>query len=160
MANMSCASAKTTGLMRPTSSRLPILISPLARGFWNGRFRRARTRKFKVDMENFKARENPSGDTSQGPRSLIVIAGTWVPLDVGRAIAEQHNVLHLLRPLFDFVPGDKSPPPAPKHTTAASTRPKAAKQSAAPKRAPSMLPSQPLSIFSAYRTVKLTEQDQ
>jgi transcription factor MBP1 len=61
-----------------------------------------------------------------------------VPLDLGRAIAEQHNVLHLLRPLFDFVPGDKSPPPAPKHTTAASTRPKVVKQSVAPKRAPSM----------------------
>ncbi|KAI9767771.1 MAG: hypothetical protein M1840_005452 [Geoglossum simile] len=72
----------------------------------------------------------------QGKRSIR----TWVPLDVGRAIAEQHNVLHLLRPLFDFVPGDKSPPPAPKHTTAASTRPKVAKQSAAPKRAP-MAPS-------------------
>ncbi|KAH0551628.1 hypothetical protein GP486_007155 [Trichoglossum hirsutum] len=64
--------------------------------------------------------------------------GTWVPLDLGRAIAQQHNVLHLLRPLFDFVPGDKSPPPAPKHTTAASTRPKLIKQSVAPRRAPSI----------------------
>ncbi|KAH0545123.1 hypothetical protein FGG08_000735 [Glutinoglossum americanum] len=102
----------------------------------NEKSRRVPTRRFKADTGSFKARESFRDDISQEQRLLTGGAGTWVPLDLGRAIAEQHNVLHLLRPLFDFVPGDKSPPPAPKHTTAASARPKAAKQSAAPKRAP------------------------
>lgn len=46
--------------------------------------------------------------------------GTWIPLQDGRMLAERNRVLDRLRPIFDFVPGDKSPPPAPKHTTAAS----------------------------------------
>ncbi|KAJ9254856.1 hypothetical protein DTO207G8_3386 [Paecilomyces variotii] len=49
--------------------------------------------------------------------------GTWIPLPEGRLLAERNNILDKLRPIFDFVPGDRSPPPAPKHTTAAS-RPK------------------------------------
>ncbi|CAD6591506.1 MAG: hypothetical protein ASARMPREDX12_005196 [Alectoria sarmentosa] len=43
--------------------------------------------------------------------------GTWVPLREGRLLAERNGVLEKLRPIFDFVPGDSSPPPAPKHTT-------------------------------------------
>ncbi|KAI9891540.1 MAG: hypothetical protein M1814_002663 [Vezdaea aestivalis] len=50
--------------------------------------------------------------------------GTWVPLADGRDLAERNNVLDALRPIFDFVPGDRSPPPAPKHITAASNKPK------------------------------------
>jgi transcription factor MBP1 len=50
--------------------------------------------------------------------------GTWVPLQDGRALAERNNVLEKLRPIFDFVPGDRSPPPAPKHATAATNRPR------------------------------------
>ncbi|KAH0156339.1 apses-domain-containing protein, partial [Aureobasidium melanogenum] len=46
--------------------------------------------------------------------------GTWIPLPEGRQLAERNRVLDKLRPIFDFVPGDRSPPPAPKHTTAAS----------------------------------------
>ncbi|KAF2470224.1 apses-domain-containing protein [Lindgomyces ingoldianus] len=57
--------------------------------------------------------------------------GTWVPLHDGRLLAERNQVLHKLLPIFDFVPGDRSPPPAPKHATAASNRPKAPRQSAA-----------------------------
>lgn len=38
----------------------------------------------------------------------------------GRHLAERHKVLDQLRPIFDFIPGDKSPPPAPKHATASS----------------------------------------
>ncbi|KAI8394229.1 uncharacterized protein BYT42DRAFT_553753 [Radiomyces spectabilis] len=50
--------------------------------------------------------------------------GTWVPFERGVALAEQYHVDHLLKPMFDFVKGDTSPPIAPKHVTAASTRPR------------------------------------
>ena len=43
--------------------------------------------------------------------------GTWVPLSEGKLLAERNGVFDKLRPIFDFVPGDTSPPPAPKHTT-------------------------------------------
>ncbi|EZF10377.1 hypothetical protein H112_08310 [Trichophyton rubrum D6] len=46
--------------------------------------------------------------------------GTWIPLAEARALADKNNVLDRLRPLFDFMTGDTSPPPAPKHSTAAS----------------------------------------
>ena len=51
--------------------------------------------------------------------------GTWIPLHDGRMLAERNGVLEKMLPIFDFVPGDRSPPPAPKHATAASSRPKA-----------------------------------
>jgi hypothetical protein len=57
--------------------------------------------------------------------------GTWIPLEEGRHLAERNNVLHKMRPIFDYVPGDRSPPPAPKHATAASNRMKPPRQSAA-----------------------------
>ncbi|EDN03254.1 APSES transcription factor [Histoplasma capsulatum] len=50
--------------------------------------------------------------------------GTWVPLQEGRELAERNGILEKLLPIFDFVAGDRSPPPAPKHTTAASSRPR------------------------------------
>lgn len=50
--------------------------------------------------------------------------GTWIPLEDGRGLAERNNCLDKLRPIFDFVPGDRSPPPAPKHATAAAGKPK------------------------------------
>lgn len=43
--------------------------------------------------------------------------GTWVPLREGRLLAERNGIIDKLRPIFDYVPGDSSPPPAPKHTT-------------------------------------------
>ncbi|CAK4032453.1 Cell division cycle-related res2 pct1 [Lecanosticta acicola] len=46
--------------------------------------------------------------------------GTWIPLVDGRELAAKNNVLDKLRLIFDFVPGDRSPPPAPKHATASS----------------------------------------
>jgi hypothetical protein len=61
--------------------------------------------------------------------------GTWVPLQDGRTLAERNGVLEKLLPIFDYVPGDRSPPPAPKHATAASNRPKVPRQSAAARRA-------------------------
>ncbi|KZT62205.1 apses-domain-containing protein [Calocera cornea HHB12733] len=50
--------------------------------------------------------------------------GTWVPMDRGLALARQYNVEHLLRPIIDFVPAEASPPLAPKHITAAPSKPK------------------------------------
>ena len=61
--------------------------------------------------------------------------GTWIPLDDGRLLAERNGVLDKMRPILDFVPGDRSPPPAPKHATAASNRMKPPRQSAAANRA-------------------------
>ncbi|KAI9715368.1 MAG: hypothetical protein M1812_006013 [Candelaria pacifica] len=61
--------------------------------------------------------------------------GTWVPLPDGRELASRNKILETLRPIFDFVPGDRSPPQAPKHTTAASNKPKQPRQPAAPRRA-------------------------
>ncbi|KKK16001.1 hypothetical protein P175DRAFT_0531024 [Aspergillus ochraceoroseus IBT 24754] len=46
--------------------------------------------------------------------------GTWIPLPEGRMLAERNNIIDKLRPIFDYVAGDRTPPPAPKHTTAAS----------------------------------------
>ncbi|OCK85001.1 apses-domain-containing protein [Lepidopterella palustris CBS 459.81] len=60
--------------------------------------------------------------------------GTWVPLHDGRVLAERNGVLDKLLPIFDYVPGDRSPPPAPKHATAASNRPKVPRQTAAARR--------------------------
>ncbi|KAL4931060.1 putative APSES transcription factor [Aspergillus undulatus] len=54
--------------------------------------------------------------------------GTWIPLPEGRLLAERNNILDKLRPIFDFIAGDRSPPPAPKHTSAAS-KPRAPKNS-------------------------------
>ena len=50
--------------------------------------------------------------------------GTWVPLAEGRALAQKNGVLDRLSKIFNFVAGDRSPPPAPKHATAASGRAK------------------------------------
>lgn len=62
--------------------------------------------------------------------------GTWVPLPEGRALADKHGIIDRISTIFDFVAGDRSPPPAPKHTTAASSRPKHPKPAPAPKKAP------------------------
>ncbi len=50
-----------------------------------------------------------------------------MPLQDGKALAERNNVLDKLLPIFDFVPGERSPPPAPKHATATSSKPKLGK---------------------------------
>ncbi|KAJ5626210.1 KilA N-terminal/APSES-type HTH DNA-binding [Penicillium lagena] len=56
--------------------------------------------------------------------------GTWIPLPEGRVLAERNNILSKLTPIFDYVPGDRSPPPAPKHSSAPS-KPRAPRKSAA-----------------------------
>ncbi|MCJ1474405.1 hypothetical protein MMC13_003063 [Lambiella insularis] len=60
--------------------------------------------------------------------------GTWIPLDLGQQLAEKNGVYEKLKPIFDYIPGNVTPPPAPKHTTAASSKPKAPR--AAPVRKP------------------------
>ncbi|RDA87783.1 hypothetical protein CP532_2477 [Ophiocordyceps camponoti-leonardi (nom. inval.)] len=49
--------------------------------------------------------------------------GTWIPLDAGEALAHRHEVYQRLHPIFEYVPGNESPPPAPRH----ATKPKAFK---------------------------------
>ncbi|KAI5122126.1 hypothetical protein M0805_000774 [Coniferiporia weirii] len=44
--------------------------------------------------------------------------GTWIPLDRSLELAKQYNCEILLRPIIDFQPDSKSPPPAPKHVVA------------------------------------------
>ncbi|KAF2182002.1 apses-domain-containing protein [Zopfia rhizophila CBS 207.26] len=68
--------------------------------------------------------------------------GTWVPLSDGRLLAERNGVLDKLLPIFDFIPGDRSPPPAPKHATAATNRPKVQRQGAGARRNAFMTASQ------------------
>jgi len=68
------------------------------------------------------------GSPSVGPGAWKLIrTGTWVPLDRARAIAAQYNVEELLSPIFNFRPSTESPPLAPKHITAASTKPRIAR---------------------------------
>ncbi|KAH8808009.1 hypothetical protein F5884DRAFT_704424 [Xylogone sp. PMI_703] len=56
--------------------------------------------------------------------------GTWIPLEQGQALAQRNGVYEKLRIIFEFTPGNLSPPPAPKHTT---NKPKAPKKPAVPK---------------------------
>ncbi|CAO3690866.1 unnamed protein product [Rhizopus microsporus] len=60
--------------------------------------------------------------------------GTWVPLERGKELAQLYEVDNLLDPILNFVKGDKSPPIAPKHTTAASARAKKAAREPRPVR--------------------------
>ncbi|ROV88956.1 hypothetical protein VMCG_10127 [Cytospora schulzeri] len=53
--------------------------------------------------------------------------GTYLPLQDARDLAHTHNVLDRLHPIFDFVPGAVTPPPAPRH----ASKPKQPKKAAA-----------------------------
>ncbi|KXH43046.1 hypothetical protein CSIM01_01800 [Colletotrichum simmondsii] len=55
--------------------------------------------------------------------------GTWIPLDKGVALAQRNNIYDRLRLIFEYTPGEQSPPPAPRHTS----KPKAPKKPAVPK---------------------------
>ncbi|KAK8092933.1 cell division cycle-related protein res1/s.t1.c1 [Apiospora kogelbergensis] len=57
--------------------------------------------------------------------------GTWIPLESGEQLAQRNNTYEKLRPIFEFTPGNQSPPPAPRH----ASKPKAPKAKAAPARA-------------------------
>jgi transcription factor MBP1 len=49
--------------------------------------------------------------------------GTWIPLESGEALAKRHSVYDRLKPIFEYVAGNESPPPAPRH----ASKPKAPK---------------------------------
>ncbi|KAJ9160642.1 Apses-domain-containing protein [Coniochaeta hoffmannii] len=49
--------------------------------------------------------------------------GTWIPLEHGEALAHRNHIYERLRPIFEFQPGNESPPPAPRH----ASKPKAPK---------------------------------
>ncbi|KAI2606293.1 ANK-repeat protein MBP1 [Hypoxylon fragiforme] len=55
--------------------------------------------------------------------------GTWIPLEAGEQLARRNNVYDRLRLIFEFTPGNQSPPPAPRHTS----KPKAPRKPAVPK---------------------------
>ncbi|KAI1451814.1 ANK-repeat protein MBP1 [Annulohypoxylon moriforme] len=55
--------------------------------------------------------------------------GTWIPLEAGEQLAHRNNVYDRLRPIFEFTPGNQSPPPAPRH----ASKPKAPRKPAVPK---------------------------
>ncbi|EGF98934.1 uncharacterized protein MELLADRAFT_50812 [Melampsora larici-populina 98AG31] len=62
--------------------------------------------------------------------------GTWVPFERGVELAKQYGVDHLLAPITDYQPSaNESPPLAPKHVTAPSSRAKTSKAAAAAARA-------------------------
>lgn len=48
--------------------------------------------------------------------------GTWIPFARGEELCMQYEIDGLMRPMLDYRPGSVSPPPAPKHITAASNR--------------------------------------
>lgn len=105
-------------------------------------------KKSRVVMANIKVRQMIS------VREMLIFSGTWVPLGEGRALAQKNGVLDKLSKIFDFVAGDRSPPPAPKHATAASNRTKAPKasQPRAPAPPPAPAPAaRPQPVAGYYR---------
>ncbi|KAF7549687.1 hypothetical protein G7046_g8269 [Stylonectria norvegica] len=49
--------------------------------------------------------------------------GTWIPLPSGESLARRHSIYDRLSEIFEFTPGNESPPPAPRHVS----KPKAPK---------------------------------
>jgi len=54
--------------------------------------------------------------------SRSCVSGTWIPLERGITLCKQYHCDNLLRPILEFSPDSKSPPPAPKHVTAPATK--------------------------------------
>ncbi|CEH15548.1 TRANSCRIPTION FACTOR MBP1 [Ceraceosorus bombacis] len=52
--------------------------------------------------------------------------GTWIPLELAVQLADEYKVAHLLDPITGYQPTAESPPPAPKHVIAPSSRSKKA----------------------------------
>lgn len=134
---MSCEGGLMTGSMQRTFSKSPTTTSPLEPGFSREKCKKVFMKKSRVDMENIKVCFSPLLNSRY--RQLTMTPGTWVPLAEGRILAERNGIYDKLAPIFEYTPGDRSPPPAPKHATAASNRPKAPKAAAQPRRVPGML---------------------
>lgn len=79
-------------------------------------------------MANIKVR-----DISNGLPGILLLTGdktgTWIPLEQGEALAHRNNVYDRLRPVFEYQPGNESPPPAPRH----ASKPKQPKRPPLPK---------------------------
>lgn len=69
----------------------------------------------------FQGRSSSSPSPSHILTSLL---GTWMPLDDAAKLADTHGVHDRVRPLLEYVPGNTSPPPAPKHATASTRNPR------------------------------------
>lgn len=78
----------------------------------------------------------------------MLTIGTWVPLQKGKELAERNGVYEKLKPLFEYMAGDISPPQAPKHTTAASNKTKSLAKPAARAKKPTS--TQPSLYFRAF----------
>ncbi|KAI9664325.1 MAG: putative NRPS-like protein biosynthetic cluster [Alyxoria varia] len=106
-----------------------ITTSPQGREFLKEKFKKVFMRKFRVDMASIKVSARlplaPTAFPSLESDVQISALGTWIPLQEGRLLATKNGCFDKLRSIFDFVPGDRSPPPAPKHSTATTNRPKA-----------------------------------
>ncbi|KAF6816632.1 ank-repeat protein mbp1 [Colletotrichum sojae] len=81
--------------------------------------------------------------------------GTWIPLEQGVALAKRNSVYERLQPIFEFVPGNQSPPPAPRHTS----KPKAPRKPAVPKWPKNQQQQQqPTSQLSAHSSMQAATQ--
>ncbi|CAD6504389.1 BgTH12-06119 [Blumeria graminis f. sp. triticale] len=76
--------------------------------------------------------------------------GTWVPLEQGEALAQRNNIFERLRPIFEYTPGDESPPAAPKHSTA---KPKASRRTAVSKTNNRTLPAPSRNLDDEYENI-------
>ncbi|EAQ85649.1 hypothetical protein CHGG_06902 [Chaetomium globosum CBS 148.51] len=90
--------------------------------------------------------------------------GTWIPLEQGRALAQRNNIYDRLRPIFEFQPGNESPPPAPRHASkpkAPKARPAVPKWNKAQDRKPSFShPHPPVVVQEEYdNTSQINEDD-
>jgi transcription factor MBP1 len=81
---------------------------------------------------------------------LTSSVGTWIPLSKGVLLAKKYGVYNDLRALFEYVPGQNSPPPAPKHQNNPSNRGQV-KEPKAP-RAPRQRKSKPTERAIQIRT--------
>jgi transcription factor MBP1 len=61
-------------------------------------------------------------------KGMVLITGTWIPIERGLALAKQYGVEDLLRPIIDYEATAVSPPPAPKHAVAPPTKAKKEKK--------------------------------
>lgn len=133
-ATMSCAAGRMTGSMPHTSSKSQTTTNPQELESSKEKCRKVCMRRSRAVTENTKV----SSLRSPKWTALTLCSGTWIPLEDGRNLAERNGVLEKLLPILDYVAGDSSPPPAPKHATAAS-RPRAPRASGGQRRAQGML---------------------
>ena len=105
-------------------SRLQGLTSQQEHAYWREKYKRVSMRRSRVVMASIRV--SSFTPRSVGP-TLSDMLGTWVPLEEGRQLADKNGVFQKIHKIFEYVQGDKSPPPAPKHQLATAARNKASK---------------------------------